>query len=263
MGVLLAGLATGSATGIAGASYHLIDHAIFKALLFLCAGSIVHMTGVTKLSEMGGLARHYRLPTGAFVVGVLSISGVPPFNGYVSLGLIHDALRSSHQFMPFAAMLIAQVITMAALGRAAWQAFFAHPSGDEAPHNEDLRPGMVVSLSVLALGCLAFGIFPRVVLSNVAAQAASALLHPASYAHAVLASGGSIPRTTVHLDYWDPVDLATVAGTIILAIPCALVALRYKDRAIGVARRIQNGSVNDYASYLVSGTILTVIVLAR
>ena len=55
MGVLAVGLASGTAAGLAGTTYHLVDHALFKALLFLCAGSIVHMTGATKLSEMGGL----------------------------------------------------------------------------------------------------------------------------------------------------------------------------------------------------------------
>ena len=54
MGVLCAGLATAVASGVAGTTYHLISHALFKALLFLCAGAIVHMTGETQLSQMGG-----------------------------------------------------------------------------------------------------------------------------------------------------------------------------------------------------------------
>jgi|SRR5579863_606067 len=263
MGVLLVGLSTGTSSGLAGASYHLIDHALFKALLFLCAGSIVHMTGATKLSEMGGLARRYPSLAGAFVVGVASISGIPPFNGYVSLGLIHDALRSSGQFLPFAVMLIAQIVTMAALGRAAWQAFVAHPSNEELAHNEDLRPGMIVALTALALGCLAFGIFPTFALSHFAAPAASALLHPGDYGRAVLASGGAIPKLRVSFDYWNPGDLVAVASTILLAIPCAMLAVSKGHTTMAVRRRIQDGSVNDYASYLVSGMLIMLVVLAR
>jgi len=264
MGVLLVGLASASATGLAGASYHLVDHALFKALLFLCAGSIVHMTGATKLSEMGGLAKRYPLVAAAFVVGVLSISGVPPFNGYVSLGLIHEALRSRHELTPFVAMLVSQVVTMAALGRAAWLAFFAPPArGEVPPHGQDLRAGMAAAMIALSAGCLAFGVLPTVVLAHVAAPAAAALLHPAGYAGAVLASGGSIPPVRVSFDYWDPAAIATVVGTVVLAVPCAVLAGRVGERARAVTRRLQTGSVNDYAGYLVGGMVLTVAVLAR
>ncbi len=68
------------------------QHGPFKALLFLCAGAVVHATGVTRLDGMGGLARRRPLLTAAFTIGTLSIAGVPPFNGYASLGLIHDGL---------------------------------------------------------------------------------------------------------------------------------------------------------------------------
>ncbi|MGH9299724.1 MAG: complex I subunit 5 family protein, partial [Acidimicrobiales bacterium] len=81
MGVLAVGLATGVPGGIAGSAYHLWNHALFKALLFLCAGAIVHNTGMTKLSEMGGLAKRSPYIAGAFSVGVLAIAGIPPLNG--------------------------------------------------------------------------------------------------------------------------------------------------------------------------------------
>ncbi len=124
MGILAIGLGTGTAPGIAGAVYHLVNHALFKSLLFLCAGAILHRTGLTKLSDMGGLARRMPAVAVAFVIGAASIAGIPPFNGYVSLSLIHTGLLDSHQYLPYALMLAAQVITIAALGKAAWLAFF-------------------------------------------------------------------------------------------------------------------------------------------
>ena len=130
MGILAIGLGTGTAPGIAGAVYHLVNHALFKSLLFLCAGAILHRTGLTKLSEMGGLARRMPVVAVAFVIGAASIAGIPPLNGYVSLSLIHTGLLDGHQYLPYALMLIAQVITIAALGKAAWLAFFRRRAED-------------------------------------------------------------------------------------------------------------------------------------
>jgi multicomponent Na+:H+ antiporter subunit D len=265
MGVLTVGLATGTAGGLAGASYHLVDHAMFKALLFLCAGSIVHMTGATKLSEMGGLARRYPLLAGAFTVGVLAIAGIPPLNGYVSLGLIHDALRQSGQGVPFTIMLIAQVLTIAALGKAAWLAFYRRRDPDaEFERDDKLHPTMVASLGLLAAGCVAFGAFPTVLIGDFAAPAAAALLHPAAYAHGVLASGGPLSTVAVSFDYVSPIGLLTVLGTLVAAIPVALLGMRWSgSRLVMTIRRVQSGSVNDYASYLVAGLIVVVFVITR
>jgi multicomponent Na+:H+ antiporter subunit D len=265
MGVLMVGMATGSVSGIAGAAYHLIDHALFKALLFLCAGAIVHMTGATKLSEMGGLARRYPALAAAFTVGVLAISGIPPLNGYVSLGLIHDSLRSTGQWIPYGVMLVAQVVTIAALGKAAWVALFRSRQSDEPFERDDrLHPGMIASLGVLSAACVAFGVLPNVVLTGVASRAAGALLHPVAYAHGVLASGGPITGSLVSFDYVSPLGLVTVLATIVLAVPVAWAAMRWgQSRPVEALHRVQSGSVNDYAAYAVAGLLALGLILSR
>jgi multicomponent Na+:H+ antiporter subunit D len=265
MGVLTVGLASGTGAGLAGTSYHLVDHALFKALLFLCAGSIVHMTGATKLSEMGGLGRRYPLLAAVFTVGVLAIAGIPPLNGYVSLGLIHDALRQSGQGLPFAVMLIAQILTIAALGKAAWQAFYHRRDPVlEYARDQKLHPTMVTSLILLAAGCLAFGAFPTVLIDHFAAPAAGALLHPGAYAHGVLASGGASRSVAVSFDYVSPIGLMTVLGTVVAAIPVSLLGMKFSgSKIVAVIRRVQSGSVNDYASYMVAGLIVVLLVLTR
>ncbi len=146
MGIVVVGLAAGDPSGVAGGIYHLVNHALFKALLFLCAGAIVHRTGLTKLSEMGGLARRMPVIAAGFVLGALSIAGIPPLNGYVSLSLIHSGLAG--QPVPYALTLAAQVITAAALGRAAWLAFF-RPRAEGPETSERLRPGMLAGLAGL------------------------------------------------------------------------------------------------------------------
>lgn len=261
MGVLAVGLATGTASGLAGTSYHLVNQALFKSLLFLCAGAIVHLTGATKLSEMGGLARRFPGLAAGFSVGVLAIAGIPPLNGYVSVGLIHDALRTEGQTVPYLALLAAQVLTIAALGRAAWQAFYRRKPDDDQP-DQPLRPGMLVALVSLSGACLAFGILPSLVLDHVASPAAGALLAGARYSRGLLAAGGTLPVPRVSFHYTSVVELASVAASVALAIPLARWAVDLEgNRTVARIRSIQTGSVNDYASYLVIGMLVVVAAL--
>jgi multicomponent Na+:H+ antiporter subunit D len=223
------------------------------------------MTGATKLSEMGGLGRRYPLIAAAFTVGVLAISGIPPFNGYVSLGLIHDSLRTSGQWAPYVFVLVAQVITIAALGKAAWVAFYRpRQSKEDFERDDQLHPGMTIALGTLSAACVAFGVRPNFVLAHIASPAASALLHPVAYARGVLASGGTIPHLLVTFDYVSPLGLTTVVGTVLLAVPVGRAALRFEHSTpVELLRRIQSGSVNDYAAYAVAGILVVALVLSR
>ncbi|MDQ1420606.1 MAG: hypothetical protein QOJ52_2568 [Acidimicrobiaceae bacterium] len=235
MGVLAVGLASGTVSGVAGTSYHLVNQALFKSLLFLCAGAVVHATGATQLSEMGGLARRFPALAAGFVVGVIAIAGVPPLNGYVSVGLIHDALRESGQPLPLLLLVVAQTLTIAALGRATWHAFFgAAPEGDY-PRDEQLRPGMVVALVGLMGACVGFGVLPTAMLDHVVAPAAGGLLAGAQYGRNLLAGGGALPLAHVHFHYLSVFELATVLATLVAAVPVARWADRVLDAGSGDA----------------------------
>ena len=262
MGILAIGLSAGNAAGISGAIYHLVNQALFKSLLFLCAGAIVHRTGLTRLSEMGGLARRMPLVTTAFVIGTLSIAGIPPFNGYVSLSLIHTGLLANREVAAYVLMLIAQVITIAALGRAAWLAFF-RPRAEGHGKLERLRPGMLAGLGSLAGCCLAFGVAPRFFLDTVIAPAAAGLLNPARYAGAVLSGGGRLPPLSIPFDYASPGELASAVAGLAIAGALAWAYLRIREPApVRVLRAAHNGSANDYAAYAVTGTLAVIAVLS-
>src|SRR6185437_6032390 len=261
MGVLAIGLATGSAAGIAGSTYHLVNHALFKSLLFLCAGAITHRTGVTKLSEMGGLLRRWPWVAGAFIVGAASIAGVPPLGGFVSLSLIHHGLTDSHQYVPYALMLLAQLITIAALGRAAWLAFFRERQ-EEYERSESLRPGMLTSLVILSVCCVAFGIVPGKVINHTMAPAASGLLHPQQYAHDVLAGVGSLPHVLVTFDYTDVMELVLLVVSVGLGALLTAFYLRSKaPLPVRALRAVHTGSVNDYAAFLAAGAVAVIAAL--
>jgi multicomponent Na+:H+ antiporter subunit D len=261
MGILAIGLGTGTAPGVTGAVYHLVNHALFKALLFLCAGAIVHRTGLTKLSEMGGLARRMPAVAVAFVIGAASIAGIPPLNGYVSLSLIHTGLLDNHEYLPYALMLAAQVITIAALGKAAWLAFFRRRRHDYGPL-EPLRPGMLAGLGGLAGCCVAFGVVPRFFLDTVMAPAAGSLLDPARYAAGVMSGIARLPVPNVPFDYLSAGELASVAGCAAAAALVGWAYLRNREPApVRALRAAHTGSVNDYAAYAVAGVLLVIAAL--
>jgi multicomponent Na+:H+ antiporter subunit D len=252
MGILTAGFASRTEEGVAGAVDHLISHGFFKALLFLCAGFVVHATGVTRLSEMGGLARSRPMLTGAFTVACLAIAGLPPLSGYASLGLIHDGLE--HDPAAFGFALLAQVLTVAALGRAAYLGFYRRR---ERPYEnlEPARTGMRISFLVLAGACVAFGALASVVVDRIASPAASSLLHPGVYAAAALSSGGSLPDLGVRFDFFDPKTLMLSAVEIAVGILVLVFALRSEvpARLTRPLRALHTGSVNDYAAFIAVG----------
>ena len=262
-GVIAVGFATGNAAGVSGAVYHLISHALFKSLLFLCAGAIVHRTGVTSLRRMGGLARRWPALTLAFAVGAASIAGIPPFNGYVSLSLIHEGLKDSHQTVPLVVMLIAQLITTMALGRAAWLAFF-RPRAEPYEGHEPLRPGMAAGLIGLGTCCLAFGVLPQFALDRLVEPAAGGLLEAGRYSSAVLsrAGHGTVIAVNAGFQYANLAELGTVAATVLLAALGVAAYLRSKEPApVRLLRAAHNGSVNDYAAYAAAGLVILVAAL--
>jgi multicomponent Na+:H+ antiporter subunit D len=227
---------------------------------------MVHRTGLTKLSEMRGLARRMPVVAVAFVIGAASIAGIPPLNGYVSLSLIHSGLLGSHEVVPYALMLAAQVITIAALGKAAWLAFFRRAVAGREPDGygalEPLRPGMLAGLGSLGACCVAFGVFPQFLLRRLMTPAAASLLHPTRYASGVLSGFARLPAIRLPFDYVAPGELGSVAGCAVAGVLLAWVYLRVREPgAIRVLRAVHNGSVNDYAAYAVGGILAVTAVL--
>ena len=263
MGILAVALGSGTRAGLAGATYHLANHALFKSLLFLCAGAVVHTVGVERLSEMGGLARRKPALASAFVVGIAAIAGVPPFNGYFSLVLIHEGVRESNAGVLALALLAVEVLTVAALARAAWLAFFRRrdePYEDEQP----LVPGMVAGLVGLGALCVGFGLAAGPLVSEVAAPAAAGLLDGAAYAAAVLGPGGgrlAVPE--LHPHFWAASELLPTVAAVILGLLLARAVVRAGEpRPISLLRNLHNGSVNDYAAYTLGGLLLVVAFLS-
>ena len=170
-----------AALALVAALLHCLNHALFKSLLFLGAGSVQHAIGTRNMEEMGGLLR--RMPhTGAlFLIGSLAISAMPPFNGFVSEWLTFQSLllsvRVPAQFvnLVFAAAIAALALTAglaaACFVRAFGIAFLALPRGAcvERAHEADWT--MRIAMALLAAAAVVLGVLPAIVLRPLATLA--------------------------------------------------------------------------------------------
>ena len=120
--------------GFASAGFlHLLTHGLFKALLFLGAGAVIHAVGSNEIERMGGLARRMPQTAIVFLVGTLSLAGIPLFGGYFSkeeiLGAVWTAgTRDAHFAVPFAMLVLAAFLTAFYMFRVVFIAFFAGPA---------------------------------------------------------------------------------------------------------------------------------------
>ena len=153
---------------------HVVNHALFKGLLFLGAGLVAHATGTRDLDRLGGLAKRMPWVSGAVIVGAVAIAGLPPLNGFASEFLIYlGAFRGETRLAPAGAVPCLLAIGALALigGLAAvcftkvvGIAFLGEPRTERAAAAH--RPGwlMVAPLLILAVGCLLVGLTaPRIV----------------------------------------------------------------------------------------------------
>ena len=116
LGYMVVSLALGTELGVDGAVAHVFGNILYKGTLFMCAGVIIAATGKRKITEMGGLAR--KLPVTAVCMGIasLAICGFPLFSGFVSKGLIMNAIAESGRPLTEILMLIASVGTLLSVG---------------------------------------------------------------------------------------------------------------------------------------------------
>jgi NADH-quinone oxidoreductase subunit L len=139
--------------GIAACSFHLFSHSIFKALLFLAAGAVIHSVGTRDMWKMGGLAKQMPIACTVFVLGALALAGIPPvFNGFWSKELVLEAGLTGGPTWALVAMLIGAGLTACYTFRMVWMVFFGEARSHL--HGHDATPAMRVSLGLLAIGTL-------------------------------------------------------------------------------------------------------------
>lgn len=159
-----------SAIAMTAGLYHTLNHAIFKGLLFLGAGSVVHSTHTKNMEDMGGLIKLMPYTAIFFLIGSISICALPFFNGFVSEWLTYQSLLFGFKSASVTAKVIAPMggaalaftgaLAVACFVKAFGIPFLGLPRSHHATGAKESSPSMIAGMAILALLCLVFGIFP-------------------------------------------------------------------------------------------------------
>jgi len=188
---------------LAAALYHTLNHAVFKGLLFMGAGSAVHSMHTKNMEEMGGLIK--RMPWTAlfFLVGCVAICALPPFNGFVSewmtfqslvLGIkTSTVLTKTIMLLAGAALALTGALAAACFVKAFGVSFLGLPRSREAGEVHEASLSMLLGMGTLALLCLLLGVFPGYVLRVISSVPLGGLGSVQQYApgNLTLVSAGS------------------------------------------------------------------------
>lgn len=167
LGEIFTVLGLGTWLAMTGALAHVLNHAIMKDLLFLCAGGLILQTGSRKLSELAGLSRQMPWTVGCMSIGVLAVMGLPPFNGFISKYLMILACINAGQPILAVALLAASLIGAIYYMRIL-RTLLLDPEPRWRPQIMEVPLSMRTPMIVLAGLCLLFGIAPQTGLSLVA-----------------------------------------------------------------------------------------------
>jgi len=166
VGYMVLGIASGTLIGIAGGLFHMLNHTIYKTCLFLNAGNIEYRIGETELSKLGGLSKLMPITFIGTVVASLSISGVPPFNGFASKWMIYQGLLGSgagwvsvFKIVFLVMAMFGSVLTLASFMKVLYSAFIGDKPKELPSDIKEVPLLMQLPILMLALLCIILGVF--------------------------------------------------------------------------------------------------------
>lgn len=158
VGYMVCGVGIGTALSMNGTAAHAYSHILYKALLFMGAGAVIQATGVSRLSDLGGLARKMRPVLWLFMIGAFSISGFPLFNGFISKSMIVSAAGASHLEVVMLLLLLASVGTFLHTGLKI--PVFTFWGKDQQLSVKPIPFNMYIAMGLVAFGCIFYGVYP-------------------------------------------------------------------------------------------------------
>ncbi|NLX12069.1 MAG: hydrogenase [Phycisphaerales bacterium] len=159
--------------GFAGGLLHVVNHALFKSLLFLGAGSVMHATGTGEIDHLGGLMKRMPWTAVTFLIGAIAISGLPPFNGFVSEFLIYvggfEGVSASHISPMIAGLIVLGGLALigglaaACFTKAFGIIFLGEPRSAHPAQAHESPWAMRLPMLALASGCVLISLFAPLV----------------------------------------------------------------------------------------------------
>jgi multicomponent Na+:H+ antiporter subunit A len=267
--VMLVGL-NGPMASVATIGF-LLAHALYKATLFFCAGTVIHATGLTKLRQMGGLWRFLPVTAVASVLASLSMAGLPPFLGFISKEFLFEAqIQSSWDAVPMAVAVLVNAVMVGVAGVVTLRPFFMGAGRVRSVRHREVI-GLLVGPMLLALLGLVISLEPtwvdRVVLRPAVAaiygqtvEARVALWHGVT--PVLLLSAAVLGIGALLFVFWVPIHYGL--RTIWLGrydVEHAYDALLRRIRATsrGVAERLQQGDLRDHLGIIFAAAAVFVV----
>ncbi|MDD8015187.1 MAG: proton-conducting transporter membrane subunit [Acidobacteriota bacterium] len=161
IGYMMLGLGLGTPLGIAAGLLHCLNHGLFKAGLFLCAGSVQHATGTKDMDRLGGVGKRMPKTMALWLIGAGAIGGIPLLSGFVSKWLIYNAALEAGQIVPALAAWIGSVLTVFYFLKATAGVFLGDPTEMSAGAREAPRT-MLAGGIILGAGTIVLGLAPQI-----------------------------------------------------------------------------------------------------
>jgi len=159
VGFMVCGIGIGTDLALNGATAHAYSHILYKSLLFMGTGAVLYATGSSKLVNLGGLFKKMPYTFGLYMVGALSISGLPLFNGYISKSMTISAAGYAHIEGAQLMLLLASVGTFLSVGlKLPWFTWFDKKENDITVRK--LPWNMYVAMGLAAFACIFYGLYP-------------------------------------------------------------------------------------------------------
>lgn len=184
IGFMLVGLAVMTQTAMEGTIYYLVHDMIVKTLLFLLAGTVISLTGQTKIDEMSGLIRNYPSLGWMFFIVMFSLAGIPPMSGFIGKVLVGEGAAEAGSYLLVALAFISSIFVLYSLLRVFLNSFWGETlisAEDQAP----LKAGLLVPCIILTAGTFAIGLGAEY-LAVYIKDAAYTLMNPEIYIEAIL-----------------------------------------------------------------------------